>query len=54
MLFSEVTTRSGLKVVCELARKVYQSGIKADSEFRKNEPTQSDAQLGQFNYTLPN
>ncbi|TWT52116.1 Rhodopirellula transposase [Allorhodopirellula solitaria] len=54
MLFSEVTTRRGLKVVCELARKVYQSGIKANSEFRKDEPTQRDAQLGQFNYVLPN
>jgi len=53
MLFSKVSTSAGLKVVCELARKTYESGIEAAFEFRKNEPTQRDQNLGQFNYVLP-
>lgn len=53
LLFSKVTTRTGLKVVCELARKVYASGIKAAKDFREHEPTQRDSLLGQFNYVLP-
>lgn len=53
LLFSTVTTRAGLKVVCELARKVYVSGIKVEKDFREMEPTRRDSQLGQFNYVLP-
>ena len=53
LLFSKVTTSTGLKVVCELARKVYASGIKAEKDFREKEPTRRDSQLGQFNYVLP-
>jgi hypothetical protein len=52
MLFSKVSTSTGLKVVCELARKTYESGIKANAEFIQNEPTQRDHLLGQFNYVL--
>jgi len=53
MLFSKVSTSTGLNVVCELARKTYESGIKAATEFVNNEPTQRDQRLGQFNYVLP-
>lgn len=52
-LFAEVTTDGGLKVVCELARKTYRSGIKAAKEFLDSDPTQRDEKLGQFNYVLP-
>jgi hypothetical protein len=53
LLFSKVSTSTGLKVVCELARKTYQSGIKAAKGFREDEPTTRDSLLGQFNYVLP-
>ncbi|MBB3207701.1 hypothetical protein FHS27_003528 [Rhodopirellula rubra] len=49
LLFSKVSTRTGLRVICELARKTYQAGIKAAAEFRQNEPTERDETLGQFN-----
>lgn len=52
LLFSNVTTSSGLRVACELARKVYRSGRKATKSFRKEEPTIRDTELGQFNYVL--
>ncbi|MBB3207089.1 hypothetical protein FHS27_002908 [Rhodopirellula rubra] len=50
LLFSKVSTRTGLRVICELARKTYQTGIKTAAEFRQNEPTERDETLGQFNY----
>jgi len=53
LLFSKVTTSTGLKVVCELARRVYASGIKASKDFRENDPTLRDSLLGQFNYVMP-
>jgi Rhodopirellula transposase DDE domain len=46
----QTTTRTGLRVVCELARKQYQAGIKASPEFRANEPTQRDPLLSAYNY----
>ncbi len=52
LLFSRVTTRSGLKVVCDLARISYEAGIKASQAIRGNEPTLRGENLGQFNYTL--
>lgn len=52
LLFSNVTTQTGLKVVCELARKTYKSGLKASKSFRQSEPTIRDTVLGQFNYVL--
>lgn len=51
-LFSQVTTNTGLSVVCELARKTYRSGCKASEEFRNNDPTIRDERLGQFNYVI--
>lgn len=47
---NQTTTRTGLRVVCELARKTYQAGIKADPRFLTNEPTQRDDKLSAYNY----
>jgi hypothetical protein len=44
------TTRTGLRVVCELARKPYPDGIKAHPDFLANEPTQRDPCLSAYNY----
>jgi len=44
------TTRTGLRVVCELARKDYAAGTKADSAFLTNEPTHRDPTLSAYNY----
>ena len=44
------TTRTGLRVVCELARKRYKDGIKAHPDFLAHEPTQRDAALSAYNY----
>ena len=44
------TTRTGLRVVCELARKTYVNGIKAHPEFLANEPTLRDRTLSAYNY----
>lgn len=52
LLFSKVTTTTGLNVVCELAKKAYKAGLKATASFRENDPTIRDDVLGQFNYVL--
>jgi len=44
------TTRNGLRVVTELARKVYPRGVKAASDYLANETVIRDKQLPQFNY----
>ena len=44
------TTRQGLRVVTELARKLYPSGIKASPEYLKQETVIRDKILPQFNY----
>ena len=44
------TTRTGLRVVCEIAKRTYQSGIKARPDFRAHEPTIRDKQLSTYNY----
>jgi len=46
----QTTTRSGLRVVCEQARKEYAAGIKATPEFLSAEPTQRDKNLSPYNY----
>ena len=46
---NQTTTRSGLHVVCELARKNYPAGIKAHAQFLANEPTQRDKTLSPYN-----
>lgn len=44
------TTRTGLRVVCEVARKTYVSGIKAHPDYLDNEPIQRDPTLSVYNY----
>jgi Rhodopirellula transposase DDE domain len=44
------TTRPGLRVVTELARKLYPSGIKASPEYLNHETVIRDKKLPQFNY----
>ena len=48
----QTTTRSGLRVVCEQARKEYAAGIKANPDFLSAEPTQRDKTLARYNYTF--
>lgn len=48
--FQQTTTSTGLRVVCERARKPYVSGRKADPAFLANEPTQRDPTLSTYNY----
>jgi hypothetical protein len=47
---NHTTTRQGLRVVTELARKLYPSGIKASPEYLVQEPVIRDKILPQFNY----
>lgn len=44
------TTAKGLRVITELARKIYRSGIKASPEYLQEEPVFRDDQLPKFNY----
>jgi hypothetical protein len=46
----QTTTRTGLRVVCELAPRPYARGIKADPEFLANEPIRRDNELSAYNY----
>jgi hypothetical protein len=48
--FCRTTTRTGLQVVCEVARKKYESGVKASAEFLARETTQRDKTLSAYNY----
>jgi hypothetical protein len=48
--FEKTMTRTGLRVVCERARKNYAKGIKASPEFLAAEPTQRDPTLSAYNY----
>lgn len=48
--FGQTTTRQGLRVICELARKPYPAGIKATADFLANEPTERDEHLSAYNY----
>lgn len=47
---AHTTTTTGLKVVVELARKVYKAGIKASPDYLQDEPVIRDNKLSQFNY----
>lgn len=47
---STTTTRTGLRVVCELAKKEYVRGVKAKPEFLAKEPTLRDKTLSAYNY----
>ena len=46
----QTTTRAGLRVVCEIARRTYLSGVKADPDFLANEPIDRDKRLSAYNY----
>ena len=46
----QTTTQSGLRVVCEIAKKTYAAGIKARPEFLAAEPIQRDKTLPKYNY----
>jgi hypothetical protein len=46
----QTTTHTGLRVVCELAKKIYASGVKASPEFLANEPIRRDKTLSPYNY----
>lgn len=47
---ARTTTRTGLRVVTELARKLYPKGVKASPEYRANETVLRDKKLPQYNY----
>jgi hypothetical protein len=51
--FARTTTSTGLRVVVELARRVYQKGIKATAQFLSDEPIIRDHHLPAFNYLAP-
>lgn len=50
--FARTTTSTGLKVVVEVARHVYQSSIKPQPEFTNHEPTRRDQLLPAYNYVI--
>lgn len=50
--FARTTTSTGLKVVVEVARRVYQAKIKPQLAFIQHEPTQRDTLLPAYNYVI--
>ena len=46
----QTTTRTGLQVVCEIAKRCYLSGVKAHRDFLANEPITRDNRLSTYNY----
>ena len=48
----QTSTRTGLRVVCEMARKEYRAGIMARPHFLANEPIQRDPIISAYNYTF--
>ena len=48
--FRATTTSTGLRVLCEKAKKQYAKGLKASPEFRAHEPTIRDEHLAAYNY----
>ncbi len=47
---ARTTTRPGLRVVTELARRLYPSGVKASATYLQNETIIRDQDLGTYNY----
>lgn len=45
--------RNGLRVVANIARRMYEKGIKASQHFLDNNPVRYDRFLPQLNYTAP-
>lgn len=52
--FSQTTTTTGLTVVCEIAKRKYEPGIKPTDQFRAHEPTIRDNKLPLYNYRFSN
>ncbi len=50
---ARTTTPTGLRVVVEIARRIYRSGKKAPAQFLANESIVRDLYLPAFNYTAP-
>lgn len=50
--FARTTTSTGLKVVVEIARHIYQAKIKPQLEFTQCEPTRRDPLLPAYNYVI--
>lgn len=50
--FARTTTSTGLRVVVELARRVYQSKIKPALGFTQHEPIRRDRLLKNYNYVI--
>lgn len=50
---TRTTTTTGLRVLAEIARRSYERGVKATTDFVKNSPIQFDRFLPQLNYTAP-
>lgn len=50
--FARTTTSTGLKVVVEVARRIYQAKIKPQLEFTQHEPTRRDTLLPAYNYVI--
>jgi Rhodopirellula transposase DDE domain len=46
----QTNTRTGLRVVCERAKRSYARGVKAHPDFLANEPTLRDHRLSAYNY----
>ncbi len=45
------TTATGLRVVAEIARRMYEKGLKASRDFLENNPIRFDTFLPELNYT---
>jgi hypothetical protein len=50
---ARTTTASGLHVVAEVARRTYEKGLKASSDFLHDKPIQYNRFLPELNYTAP-
>lgn len=50
---ARTTTARGLRVIAEVARRIYQKGLKAAPEFLDNNPIQFADFLPELNYTAP-
>ncbi len=50
--FARTTTATGLKVVVELARRLYQPKLQPDRDFTQHEPTRRDSLLAAYNYVI--
>jgi hypothetical protein len=50
---SRTHTSTGLSVVVECARRMYEKGLKASASYFQHQPIQLAKQLPQLNYTAP-